>query len=63
MPVITGFTHLVDIELTCKQCQGKCWNEDQSKRQAAVRSKFGKPLPNKCVDDENGTHRCPFRPQ
>lgn len=61
MPIITGFEHLNTVELTCKKCKGKCWNSNQSKRQAAVIATFGGPLPNKCVSSQLDGAKCPYR--
>lgn len=56
----TNGNYLRTVDLKCQQCAGKCWDKDQSKRQAKARAMFGGVIPNSCVDAEIGGTRCPF---
>jgi len=47
------------ISPTCYHCKGSCWDPNsQTKTQAAVLERFG-TMPNNCVNDSDGTVRCP----
>lgn len=51
------------IEQDCKKCGGRCWDSNQSVRQANAREFFeGGPIPNSCVDSEIDGPKCPYRP-
>lgn len=44
----------------CNICKGTCWDSSSNaKTQEVARKKFG-ITPNNCVNDENGTVRCPY---
>lgn len=47
------------IATECFICKGSCWNPNsQAKTQETVLKKFGK-MPNSCINDCDGTVRCP----
>lgn len=44
---------LASINPKCKECKGRCYDSNQSVRQANVRKFFGSPtIPDDCVDSE-----------
>lgn len=50
----------VDTTNFCNICKGTCWDSSSNaKTQAVAHKKFG-IIPNNCVNDENGTVRCPY---
>lgn len=60
MAIMSG-DYLTSIDAKCKQCKGKCFDSDESTRQANVREHLGLPLPNACVGSVHFGHRCPFK--
>lgn len=51
------------IEKGCKECNGRCWDSNQSIRQANARKFFnGESIPNACVDSELDGPKCPYKP-
>ena len=53
-------SYVATDDLFCEQCKGSCWDSsNNAKTQAAAHKKFG-IIPNNCVNDENGTVRCPY---
>lgn len=50
----------VDTTNFCNIFKGTCWDSSSNaKTQAVAHKKFG-IIPNNCVNDENGTVRCPY---